>query len=67
MSADDDREHLRMIFGMFAFNGLLTRLNPNEIDIGDVWEFVDAAIQEGENKPSGIMAIKPKRKNTRRE
>jgi len=67
MSEDRDREHLRMLFGMFVFNGLLSRLNPDEIDIEDVWEFVEQAIHIGESEPVGIMAIKPKRKYTRRQ
>jgi len=63
---NEDREHLRMLFGMFVFNGLLSRLNPDEIDIEDVWEFIEQVIQVGESEPVGIMAIKPKRKYTRR-
>jgi|GEM_PF-6610588 len=57
-----DREHMRMLFGMFVFNGLLSRLNPDEIEVEDVWEFVEHVITAGESEPMGIVAIKTRKK-----
>jgi hypothetical protein len=51
-----------MLFGMFVFNGLLSRLNPDEIEVEDVWEFVEHVITAGESEPMGIVAIKTRKK-----
>ena len=66
MSEQEDQKNIRMLWGMFVVNGLLSRLNPIEIEVEEVWEFVDALIESGEDEPRGILAIKPKRKYTRK-
>lgn len=57
-----EQEQTRYLFGMFAFNGLLSRLNPDEIDVDGVWEFVNVVMESADTKPVGIMAIKPKKR-----
>jgi len=61
--SEQDRIYLRHLYAMFIFNGLLSRLNPQELNADKVWQFVDEVIEASESKPveEGIVSIKKRR------
>jgi len=63
MITDQDKEYLRHLYAMFVLNGLLSRLNPDEVHTDKVWQFVDEIIETSEPKQAGIASIKRKKKN----
>lgn len=63
---DQDLEYFRFLTAMQVFNGLLSRLNPDEIDVEGAWDFVDDILEASDRRPEGIVAIKTKRKYTRK-
>ena len=63
MITDQDKEYLRHLYAMFVLNGLLSRLNPDEVHTDKVWQFVDEIIEASEPKESGIASIKRRRKS----
>jgi len=63
MITDQDKEYLRHLYAMFVLNGLLSRLNPDEVHTDKVWQFVDEVIEASEPKEAGIASIKRRKKN----
>lgn len=58
---EQDQEYTRICFAMMITNGLLTRLNLNEINPKEVWNFADLMMDAKDVPRIGLPLIKTKR------
>ena len=58
-----EKEELRSAFAMLITNGMLSRLDPKDVDPEIVWELADKMIEAKEQKPTaGLPPIKRRKK-----
>jgi hypothetical protein len=58
-----ESDELRSAFAMMILNGMLSRLDPKDIDPEEVWQLADKMIEAKEQKPTvGLPPIKRRKK-----
>jgi len=61
--SEQDQEHTKILFAIMITNGLLSRLDPKEIDPVDIWELADALMEAKNHVSAGLPPIKRRRKH----
>ena len=58
-----ESDELRSAFAMMILNGMLSRLDPKDVDPENVWHLADKMIESKEQKPTaGLPPIKRRKK-----
>jgi len=62
---EQDQEYTRICFAMMVTNGLVSRLNLDEINVKEIWNFTDLIMEAKDSPRLGLPAIKTKRRGTK--
>ena len=62
---EQDHEYARMCFAMMITNGLLARLNLDELNPVEIWHMADVILEAQDTPRTGLPAIKTKRRGTK--
>jgi hypothetical protein len=58
-----ESDELRSAFAMLITNGMLSRLDPKDVDPEEVWQLADKMVEFKEQKPTaGLPPIKRRKK-----